>query len=150
MFVTACSLSEIYIVLSLSTCCEFTHLILIIIRKSVMFIAFVNACVFENINKLDSGMRAQQNTWGRVSQARKRVYERDEEVQNSHSIWGSSVDAGRCTDEHWQFWCACTVVFLLEDQSRWSWCHYVTSWGSFMQLREGTIKGEHDRASRLS
>ena len=23
------------------------------------------------------------------------------------------MDAGRCTDELWQFFCACTVVFLL-------------------------------------
>ena len=43
---------------------SFTHLILIIIRKSVMFIAFVYAYVFESINKLDSGTRAHQNTWG--------------------------------------------------------------------------------------
>ena len=69
MFVMVCSLSEMYIVLSLSTCSAFTHLILIIIQKSVMFIAFVHAYVFENINKLDSGTRAHQNTWGRVSQA---------------------------------------------------------------------------------
>ena len=90
-----------YIVLSLSTCCAFTHLILIIIQKSVMFIAFVYAYVFENFNKLDSGMRAYQNTWRRVSQAQKRDYERDREVQNSCSIWGSSMDAGRFTDKHW-------------------------------------------------
>ena len=66
-----------------------------------MFIAFVYACVFENINKLDFGMRAHQNTWGRVSQVQKKYYERDEEVQNSHSIWGSSVDANGCADEYW-------------------------------------------------
>ena len=51
-----------------------------------MFIAFVYVCVFENINKLDSGMRTHQNTWGRVSQAQKRDYKRDEEVWNSCSI----------------------------------------------------------------
>ena len=117
--VMACNLLEVYIVLSLSTCCAFTHLILIIC-KSVMFITFVYACVFENVNKLDSGTRVHQNTWGRVSQAHKRDYERDKGVQNSHSIWGSGMDASKCADEHWQFQCTCTVVFLLEDQSRQS------------------------------
>ena len=57
MFVMACNLLEVYIVLSLSTCCVFTHLILII-HKSVMFITFVYVCVFKNVNKLDSGTRA--------------------------------------------------------------------------------------------
>ena len=141
----ACNLLEMYIVLSLSTCCVFTHLILII-WKSVMFIAFVYVCVFENINKLNSGTRAHQNTWGRVSQAWKRYYERDEEVWHSCSIWGSGMDAGVCTDKHWQFQCKCAVVFPPENQSRWSWHHYVMSWGSLVLLREGTIKGEHDQA----
>ena len=109
----ACNLLEMYIVLSLSTCCVFTHLILII-WKSVMFIAFVYVCVFENINKLNSGTRAHQNTWGRVSQAWKRYYERDEEVWHSCSIWGSGMDAGVCTDKHWQFQCKCAVVFPAE------------------------------------
>ena len=58
---------------------------------------------FENINKLDSGMRAHQNTWGRVSQAGKRDYKRDEEVWNSRSILGSGMDTNGCTDKHWQF-----------------------------------------------
>ena len=46
-----------------------------------MFIVFVYACVFRNVNKLESGMRVHQNTWGRVSQAQKRDLERDEEVR---------------------------------------------------------------------
>ena len=57
MFVMACNLLEAYIVLSLSTCCAFTHLILII-HKFAMFITFVYACVFKNGNKLDFSMRA--------------------------------------------------------------------------------------------
>ena len=85
-----------------------------------MFIAFVYACVFENVNKLDSSMRAHQNTWGRVSQAQERDYKRDEEVQSSCSNWGSGMDASRSADEHWHFQCACVVVFPLEDQSRQS------------------------------
>ena len=38
-----------------------------------------------------------------MSQARKRDNERDEEVQSSHSIWGSTMDASGCADQHWQF-----------------------------------------------
>ena len=30
----------------------------------------------------------------------------------------SGVDADGCADEIQCFWCACAVVFLLEDQSR--------------------------------
>ena len=33
-------------------------------------------------------------------------------------IGDSNVDAGRFADEPWQFQCACTMVFLLEDWSR--------------------------------
>ena len=117
MFVMACYLLKVYIFLSLSTCCVFTHLILIIC-KFVIFITLVYACVFKNVNKLDTSMRAHLNTWGRVSQAQKRDYKRDKEVQSSHIIWGSGMDASRCADEHWWFQCTCAVVFLLEDQSR--------------------------------
>ena len=60
MFVAACNLLEV--VHSLSTCHALTHLTLIIC-KLVVFIIFVYACVFKNVNKLDSGMRVHQNTW---------------------------------------------------------------------------------------
>ena len=63
MFAAACSLLE---VLSLSTCCAFTHLILIIL-ESVVFIILVYACVFKNVNKLESSTRVHRNTWGRVT-----------------------------------------------------------------------------------
>ena len=56
MVVAVFSLLEVVHSLSLSTCCAFTQLILIII-KSVVFIIFVYACVFKNVNKLDSGTR---------------------------------------------------------------------------------------------
>ena len=62
----------------------------------------------------------------------------------------SGMDASRCTDKRWCFWCACAVVFPMEDQSRQSWCHEMTSQGSLMLLREGTIKGEHIQTSGLS
>ena len=39
-----------------------------------MFIAFVYACVFRNVNKLESGMRVHKNTWGTVSQTRKKGF----------------------------------------------------------------------------
>ena len=62
----------------------------------------------------------------------------------------SSMDASRCADEQQCFWCACTVVFLPEDQSRWSWHHEMTSQGSLVLFWEGTIKGEHNWTSGLS
>ena len=67
-----------------------------------------------------------------------------------YSIWGSSVDAGRCADEWQCFWCTCVVVFPLEDQSRWLWCHEMTTQGSLLLLMEGTIKGEHNWTVGLS
>ena len=36
--------------------------------------------MLEFVNKLVYGMRVHQNTWGRVSQAQKRVQKRDDEV----------------------------------------------------------------------
>ena len=66
------------------------------------------------------------------------------------SIWGSSMDASGCADRQQWFWCTCTVVFPLEDQSRWSWHNFMMSWRSLMLLREGTIKGEHNWISGLS
>ena len=62
----------------------------------------------------------------------------------------SSVDAGKCADEWWCFQCTCTVVFLPEDQSRWSWHHEMMSQRSLMLFREGTIKGEHTWTMGLS
>ena len=47
------------------------------------------------------------------------------------------MEAGRCTDEQWWFECTCTMVFPLEKWSRWSWCHYVMSWGSLMLEKGG-------------
>ena len=42
--------------------------------------------VLENVNKLVYSTRAHQNTWGRVSQAEKRVQKRDNEVRNLCNI----------------------------------------------------------------
>ena len=48
-------------------------------------------CVYVKLfNKVVYSTRAHQNTWGRVSQARDRVWKRDDEVQNLHHfqfIW---------------------------------------------------------------
>ena len=66
------------------------------------------------INKVVHGMRAHQNTWWRVSQAQKRVWKRDDEIPKlSYRMvkWLFGMDTGGCTDEPWQFFCACTVVF---------------------------------------
>ena len=42
--------------------------------------------MLEFVNKLVYGMRVHQNTWGRVSQAQKRVWKRDNEVWNLCNI----------------------------------------------------------------
>ena len=62
----------------------------------------------------------------------------------------SGIDAGRCADKLWHFLWTCAVVFPLEDQSRWSWCHEMMSQWSLMLFWEGTIKGEHTQTSGLS
>ena len=43
--------------------------------------------MLEFVNKLVYGMRAHQSTWGRVSQAWKRVWKRDDKVWNLCNIW---------------------------------------------------------------
>ena len=53
-------------------------------------------------------------------------------------IGDSDVDASRCADKPWWSQCACAMVFLLEKWSRWSWHHYVTSWGSLMLTKGGS------------
>ena len=53
-------------------------------------------------------------------------------------IGDSDVNAGRCADKQWWFQCTCAMVFLPEKWSRWSWCHYVTSWGSLMREKGGS------------
>ena len=55
-------------------------------------------------------------------------------------IGGSNMDASRFADEPWQFQCTCTMVFPLEDWSKWSWHHDVTSRGSLMLKRGGNYK----------
>ena len=55
----------------------------------------------------------------------------------------SGIDASGCTDELRHFLCTCTVVFLLEDQSRWLWHHEMTSQWSLMLFWKGTIKGNY-------
>ena len=47
-----------------------------------------------------------------MSQAQKRVQKRDDKIWNFHDKWLFGVDAGGYADKLWQFFCACTVVFL--------------------------------------
>ena len=70
------------------------------------------------VNKVVHSMRVHQNTWGRVSQAQKQVWKRDDKIPNFCNKRLFGVDAGRCTDEPWQFFCTCTVVFLPKWWSR--------------------------------
>ena len=96
--------------------------------------------MLEFVNKLVYGMRAHWNTWGRVSQARKRVWKEMMRFRLSVIFGIFGMDAGRYADELWQFFCTCAVVFQLKYWSRQSWHHYMMSQGSLMQWREGTIK----------
>ena len=53
----------------------------------IVMINLLNFAYVKLFNKVVYGMRAHQNTWGRVSQARNRVQKRDEEVWNLHHFW---------------------------------------------------------------
>ena len=72
----------------------------------------ISAYVKIFINKVVYGMRAHQNTWGRVSQAPKWVQKRDNKIPNFCNKWLFGVDASGCADEPWQFFGTCAVVFL--------------------------------------
>ena len=85
-----------------------------------MFIAFVYASVFKNVNKLDFGMRAHQNTWGECHRHGKGIRKEMKKFRAFVGIWGSAMDASRYAGEPWQFQCICTLVFLLGDKSRQS------------------------------
>ena len=53
-----------------------------------------------------------------MSQAQKWVQKRDDEILNFCNKWLFGMDAGRCADEPWQFFCTCAVVFLPKWWSR--------------------------------
>ena len=63
-------------------------------------------------------MRVHQNTWGECHRHGNWVKKKIERFQCIYINWGSGVDPSRCADEQWHFRCACTVVFLLENQNR--------------------------------
>ena len=81
---------------------SFTHIIIIL---SVL------TCTRIFVNKLIYSMRAHQNTWGRVSQARKRDWKQNDDISYLRFKWLIGVDAGRYADDHQQFVCTCAVVF---------------------------------------
>ena len=56
-------------------------------------------------------MRVHQNTWGRVSEARKQVQKLNNDILNFRLIQLVAVDASRSADEPWCIICACTMVF---------------------------------------
>ena len=57
------------------------------------------------------GMRAHQNTWGRVSQAQKWVRKLNNDILYFWLKWLIGMDAGGYADDRQQFVCTCTVVF---------------------------------------
>ena len=76
----ACNLVIIFVLI-----CTYTHLILIVLTMLLWLICTI-VPMLEFVNKLVYGTRAHQNTWGRVSQAWKRVWKRDNEVWNLCNI----------------------------------------------------------------
>ena len=66
--------------------CAYTCLILIVLT-TLLWLIWLIMPVLEFVNKLVYGTRAHQNTWGRVSQAWKKVWKRYDEVQTLHNIW---------------------------------------------------------------
>ena len=83
------------------------------------------------------------------------VEEKTKSFQCIYSDWGFwhwCQQIFPCPPGHelWHFLCTCTAVFPPEDQSRWLWCHEMTSQWSLMLFWEGTIKGEHIQTSGLS
>ena len=57
-------------------------------------------------------MRVHQNTWGRVSQARKQVQKQNDDIPYFRLKRLIGVDTGGYADDCWWIVCACTVVFL--------------------------------------
>ena len=47
------------------------------------------------------------------------------------------MDTSTFADKQWWFKCIYTIVSPLEKWSRWSWHHYVMSWGSLMLEKGG-------------
>ena len=105
--------------------------------------------MLEFVNKLVYSTRAHQNTWGRVSQAWKRVPRRDDEVWTLHNVW--DIQRG-C----WQI-CRRTMAVLLHmcsgfpteilKQMIMTSLYDVTSFSHLIE--GGNYKREHNRASGL-
>ena len=108
----------------------------------ILITLFVLTCTGIFVNKMIYGMRAHRNTWGRVSQARKRVQKRNDDILYFWLKWLIGMDTSGYADDCWWFVCACTVVFLPKWWSRLSWHHKMMSQEALMRKREGSIKGE--------
>ena len=102
--------------------------------------------MLEFVNKLVYSTRVHQNTWGRVSQAWKRVQKRDDEVQNLCNIW--DIQHG-C----WQM-CRRIMVVLLHMCSGFPAKileqMIVTSLYDVTRVSFATVGGNYKRRARLS
>ena len=105
--------------------------------------------MLEYVNKLVYGTKVHQNTWGRVSQGKKRVWKRDDEVQTLHNIqdtWHGCQWICRGTMAVLLCMCSGFPAKILEQM-------IVTSLYDVMRVSHatvgGTIKGEHDQALGL-
>ena len=85
-------------------------------------------------------MRAHQNTWGRVSQAWKRVQKGNNDISYFQFKRLIGINASGYADDCWQFVCTCTVIFPPKWWSRLSWHHKTTSQESLMHKKGGKYK----------
>ena len=70
--------------------------------------------------------------------------ERDNKIPNFHNKWLFGMDARRCTDKPWQFFCTCTVVFpppKMVEQT------IVTSLNDVMRISHVIEGGNYKRGS---
>ena len=91
-------------------------------------------------------MRVPQDTWGRVSQAWNSGYKIDELVHVQLLEKLSEMvhrDACKCAGRSAWPYSVCTRFFLLEEGSRWLWCHLVMSLSFCLCRGLGVYKGEH-------
>ena len=133
--------------------CQFLifNILVNMLHPSSLFVCYICLCFVKCVNKLRLWYEGAPKYLGeRVTDTEFGLRKRWRGLDAFIVIRDSGMDTGRCADELQCFWCACTVVFLLEDQSRWSWHHQMMSQGSLMLLWEGTTKGEQTGTSRLS
>ena len=103
----------------------------------------ISACVKIFINKVVYGTRVHWNTWGRVSQARKWVWKRDEEILNFCNKWLFGMDASGCADEPWLVPLHMHSGFPAKMVEQM----IMTSWNDVMRISHAIEGGNYKRGS---